>query len=225
MIATTPSGTRTLRMSSPFGRRHPSSTSPTGSGSAATWRSPAAMASRRVSVRRSRSSGAGSMPAASAATRSAALASRISGARSSSSDAAACSAASFSAVDAVARRREASLARRPSAATCSNTGLLDASSVDGGRPRPSGAFRPGMPRKREGARPRRHGRCPPAQVSCLLPVIAGRLEPRPRAQCALVPRPSPRRPATSDGKCVRGHMPNARQVGGFLPRPSGYSGW
>ena len=44
MIATTPSGTRVRAISSPFGRRQPSSTSPTGSGRAATVRSPFAIA-------------------------------------------------------------------------------------------------------------------------------------------------------------------------------------
>ena len=62
MMATTPSGTRTRWISSPLGRRHPSSTSPTGSGSVATWRRPAAIPAMRASVRRSRSSGASSMP-------------------------------------------------------------------------------------------------------------------------------------------------------------------
>ena len=50
MIATTPSGTRTRLMRRPLGRIQPSGTSPTGSGSAATWRSPPAMAAIRASV-------------------------------------------------------------------------------------------------------------------------------------------------------------------------------
>ena len=45
----TPSGTRTLRISRPFGRRKPSITSPTGSGSAAIARTPAAIAAIRRS--------------------------------------------------------------------------------------------------------------------------------------------------------------------------------
>src|SRR5882672_8960267 len=52
----TPSGTRTREISMPLGRRHDSTTLPTGSGSAAISRSPCAISSIRasVSVRRSR---------------------------------------------------------------------------------------------------------------------------------------------------------------------------
>ena len=45
----TPSGTRTREISIPFGRRQASTVSPTGSGSAATWRRPAAISSMRAS--------------------------------------------------------------------------------------------------------------------------------------------------------------------------------
>ena len=65
-IATTPSGTRTRRTRKPFGRTHPSATSPTGSGNDATLRRPAAIASTRAGVSRSRSTIAADEPAASA---------------------------------------------------------------------------------------------------------------------------------------------------------------
>ena len=74
MIATTPSGTRTRWTRSPFGRVQPSATSPTGSGSAATARSPLAMARSRMSERRSRSTTVAAWPSASAAATSSALA-------------------------------------------------------------------------------------------------------------------------------------------------------
>ena len=47
MTPTTPSGTRTRSTRSPFGRTQPSTTWPTGSGKAATWRRPSAMAATR----------------------------------------------------------------------------------------------------------------------------------------------------------------------------------
>ena len=65
-IATTPSGTRTRRTRKPFGRTHPSATSPTGSGNDATLRRPAAIASTRAGVSRSRSTIAADEPVASA---------------------------------------------------------------------------------------------------------------------------------------------------------------
>src|SRR5437588_724765 len=71
MIATTPSGTRTFSMRSPFGRVQPSTTSPTGSGRAATWRSPPAIPSIRAGLRRSRSTTVGVTPPAWAAATSA----------------------------------------------------------------------------------------------------------------------------------------------------------
>src|SRR5580765_1576114 len=52
MIAITPSGTRVRVICRPFGRFQPSSTSPTGSASPATVRSPFAMPLRRESVSR-----------------------------------------------------------------------------------------------------------------------------------------------------------------------------
>src|SRR6266404_1177205 len=56
MKPTTPRGTRTREISMPLGRRHDSTTVPTGSGSAAIWRRPLAISSIRasLSVRRSR---------------------------------------------------------------------------------------------------------------------------------------------------------------------------
>src|SRR5437870_5425657 len=66
MNPTTPSGTRTREISMPFGRRHTSTTVPTGSGSAAISRSPCAISSRRlsVSVRRSRNARVAPRPCA-----------------------------------------------------------------------------------------------------------------------------------------------------------------
>src|SRR5437879_4538987 len=63
MMATTPSGTRTCSILSPLGRTQPSTTWPTGSASAATWRSPSAIASTRAAVRRRRSTTVGDTPA------------------------------------------------------------------------------------------------------------------------------------------------------------------
>ena len=110
-----------LRSGGRWAGRQPSSISPTGSGSAATWRSPAAMPSMRAvgepePVERTRLHAAGSA----AASRSTTLAARISAARSTSRSAAVCSAAFFASVDAVASRREATLARRASSFTASD---------------------------------------------------------------------------------------------------------
>src|SRR5262245_6259784 len=73
----TPSGTRTRAISRPFGRRHASTVSPTGSGSVAISRSAAAMVSTRTSVSVRRSRNARGTPAARARSRSARLASRM----------------------------------------------------------------------------------------------------------------------------------------------------
>ena len=56
MMATTPMGTESLRMVRPLGRSTVRRTLPTGSGRAATWRTPSAMAATRSSVSASRSS-------------------------------------------------------------------------------------------------------------------------------------------------------------------------
>src|SRR5207248_2642874 len=60
MMATTPSGTRTREIRRPFGRTQPSTTSPTGSASAATLRSPPAIAS----IRADREASAAALPSA-----------------------------------------------------------------------------------------------------------------------------------------------------------------
>ncbi|OOL28021.1 hypothetical protein GQ85_35030, partial [Rhodococcus rhodochrous] len=73
-IPTTPSGTRICRISRPLGRVEPRTTSPIGSGSPATCRSPAAMPSTRACVSRSRSSRDSSVPAARAVSMSSAFA-------------------------------------------------------------------------------------------------------------------------------------------------------
>src|SRR5688500_12707655 len=117
MIATTPSGTRTRRMRSPLGRTQPSTTSPTGSGSAATCRRPSAMASTRRASSRKRSTTVAGVPAASARSTSSALARSTSSVRSTRRSAAARRASSLAAVDAPASTRAAALAWRPSSAS------------------------------------------------------------------------------------------------------------
>jgi hypothetical protein len=114
MIATTPSGTRTLWMRRPLGRTQPSVTSPTGSGRPATSRRPVAMASIRASLSRRRSTTVSDTPAAVSRETSAALALSRSSVRSTRRSAAAASAASLAAVAVVASTRPATWARRPS---------------------------------------------------------------------------------------------------------------
>ncbi len=75
-IPTTPNGTRTCRISSPLASVWPRTTSPTGSGSPATWRSPSAIPSMRAGVRVSRSIMAADVPFAAAAATSRLLAAR-----------------------------------------------------------------------------------------------------------------------------------------------------
>ena len=77
MIPTTPKGTRTWRSCSPLARVEPRTTSPTGSGSPATSRSPWAIPSTREASSRSRSTMCAGVPPDSAACTSAALAARI----------------------------------------------------------------------------------------------------------------------------------------------------
>jgi hypothetical protein len=107
--ATTPSGTRTRRTSSPFSSRWPSIVSPTGSGSATIARTSLAMPARRASSSLSRSSRPACRPASSPASMSRALASRISSLRCSSASAIASRAAFLVAVLRVA---SSSAARR-----------------------------------------------------------------------------------------------------------------
>src|SRR5918998_5425701 len=113
-MATTPSGTRTCSMRRPLGRTHPSTTDPTGSGSAATVRRPAAMPSSLAGLRRRRSTTVGVTPAASAAATSSALARRTSSARCRSRSAAVSSATSLASARVVASTRAAACARAPS---------------------------------------------------------------------------------------------------------------
>src|SRR5579875_89163 len=77
MTPTTPSGTRTRSTRRPFGRTHPSSTSPTGSPSAATHRSPSAISSMRASSSARRSIAVAPSPPVRARSMSAAFASRM----------------------------------------------------------------------------------------------------------------------------------------------------
>ena len=65
-MPTTPSGTRTWRSSRPFGRREPRTTSPTGSGRSATWRSAGRDVGDPVRVSVSRSTRPAAVPSASA---------------------------------------------------------------------------------------------------------------------------------------------------------------
>src|SRR5919199_4015643 len=115
--ATTPSGPRPRRRSSPFGRRWPSIVSPTGSGRAAISSTEAAIPRRRSSSSFRRSRRAAPMPACSPASMSRALASRISGTRRPSAAAMASSAAFLVAPSSVASTREAALACAHTSAT------------------------------------------------------------------------------------------------------------
>src|SRR5258705_6057078 len=121
MTPITPSGTRTREISTPLGRRHTSTVSPTGSGRAATWRTPAAMSSMRESVRVSRSTKARGSPLTRARARSGRLASTVVPAFSSSARGLRRSASFFTRVVASPSARDASLAARaftaPSVAT------------------------------------------------------------------------------------------------------------
>src|SRR5437868_515412 len=93
----------------------------------ASWGRLAAMASMRACERRRRSTTVDVVPASSARCTSLALARRISGARCTRRSAAAWRAASLSPVCAVARRREARLARWP----CSAIGVVTESGYRG----------------------------------------------------------------------------------------------
>ena len=123
MNPTTPSGTRTFAISIPFGRRQPRTVSPTGSGSAATWRIPATMLSTRVSVSVRRSRKARGWPCPRARSRSARFASRTAGAFSSSPRAMARRASPFTRALASAKLRAASRAARARVSTSSRTSI------------------------------------------------------------------------------------------------------
>src|SRR6185436_8454895 len=120
----TPSGTRTREISTPLGRRHTSTVSPTGSGRAATWRTPAAISSMRESVRVSRSTKARGWPLTRARSRSARLASTMVPAFSSSARAIRINASFFILVDASPSARDASLAARAFAVTSVATSVV-----------------------------------------------------------------------------------------------------
>ena len=115
--ATTPSGTRTLRISRPLANRRPSMTSPTGSGRATMSRTPRAIAAIRAASSARRSISAAESPASRPASRSRALASRMSPVRRSSASATASSARSLVAESRVASSRAAARAARHSSVT------------------------------------------------------------------------------------------------------------
>src|SRR4029453_12715724 len=123
MTPPTPSGTRTREISIPLGRRHASAVSPTGSGRAATWRSPAAISSRRLSESVRRSMKALASPADRARARSERLASSTRAIFSSSPRAICWSASFFARVEASASARAASLAARALPVTWANTSI------------------------------------------------------------------------------------------------------
>ena len=111
MMPITPSGIRMRPTRSPFGRTRTFSTLPTGSGSAATSRSPASM-SRHFDAESSRRFTRGSAtPLRRASARSSALAARMRAFAASSRSAARSSQASFSRVESSAIRSEAARAR------------------------------------------------------------------------------------------------------------------
>ena len=92
----TPMGTRTFFIRRPLGRVHSRMTSPTGSGSSATWRRPRAMSATRFSLSMRRSSISSLMPFARSRSMSALLAVRTSAQRASSASAMASRASFFS---------------------------------------------------------------------------------------------------------------------------------
>src|SRR2546428_5680146 len=125
----TPRGTGTRAISRPLGRRQASTVSPTGSGSAAISRRPAAIVSMRASVSVRRSRNARGWPAARARSRSARLASRMA-AVFSSSPRAICSSASFLVrLPHSARARAASRAARALVSTSVLTSIWEALSL------------------------------------------------------------------------------------------------
>ena len=111
----TPRGTRIFVTVRPFGSVPPPRMVPTGSGRAATWRSPSAMPASRSCVSSRRSSMDSFMCPALPASISPAFAARIVSAWSSSASAMVRSAAFLAAVDRVASRRSAN----PAARACS----------------------------------------------------------------------------------------------------------
>ena len=156
--ATTPSGTRTLRTSRPLGRRQPSITSPTGSASAAIWRTACAIARTRASSRRRRSSSAAPISASLPACMSCSFASSTSCMRASSPAAIASSAPSLTAVSVCARTLAARFAARHTSATGESTVAMALKGTTVSRPRGSRGAPP--PRSRAAG-----SRAPP-RTSC-----------------------------------------------------------
>ena len=113
MMAMTPMGTAVFSITRPFGRSTRASTSPTGSGRAATSRMPWAMPRMRSGDRASRSS-ITSLTVPLACSRSWALAARISSCSASRASAIASSARSFVWVSAIAMASLAPRARSSS---------------------------------------------------------------------------------------------------------------
>ena len=108
---TTPNGTRTFLIVMPLGRSRVHSSSPTGSGSVAMWRTPSTIDWNRASVSMRRSTIAGASPFAFAFATSTAFAALMSAAFFSSADAIASSAAFFSSVESFASSPAAARAR------------------------------------------------------------------------------------------------------------------
>src|SRR5574337_67250 len=119
MIPMTPSGTRIRPTSRPFGRRHIPVISPTGSGSAATCRTPAAIFSIRFSSSASRSNNADGCCADLASARSSAFAERIAARPSPNASAMAVTARFFTSGTTMARACAARRAAVPSSRTIS----------------------------------------------------------------------------------------------------------
>src|SRR5262245_52265477 len=126
----TPRGTRTREISRPLGRRHVSTTWPTGSGNAATWRSPCAISSIRASVSVNRSRKARVRPLPRARSRSARLATRRASVFSSRPRAIWVRASFLTLVERTARATAASRAARALPATRLFTSMFNGPSQD-----------------------------------------------------------------------------------------------
>src|SRR3954469_2852981 len=119
MMPTTPSGTRICLSCSPLGRVDPRMTSPTGSGSPATWRRPSAIASTRFASSDRRSTSASERPPSRPRATSSALAASTSSVCATSASAIASSAWSFAARGIGASPAAATRARRATSSTWS----------------------------------------------------------------------------------------------------------
>src|SRR6185295_827802 len=123
MMPTTPSGTRTRSIKSPFGRVQRASTAPTGSARSATASKPVATASMRCGSSSRRSRNAALTSASRASLRSRSLASRMAAVCPLISRPAAMSAAFFASLLACAKVLVASRAARPMARMAAPTSL------------------------------------------------------------------------------------------------------